>query len=129
MAYRIKQEKIECEDLEIELTDGTIKTYHPVLSSDTAVKEYRELYNNFYKIDFENITEGMYETVGKVIIQFLNMVFDEEQTIEMLKDFQGRYVELLSAIFPYLENVIEPYIRKLNDDRKKYYQNALNETV
>ena len=33
MAYRIKQEKIECEDLEIELEDGTVKTYHPVLSS------------------------------------------------------------------------------------------------
>ena len=129
MAYRIKQEKIECEDLEIELTDGTVKTFHPVLSSDTAVKEYRELQKNLNEIDFSNIQENMYETVGKVIIQFLNMVFDEEQTFEMLKIYQGRYVELLSSLFPYLENVIEPYIEKLNEDRKKYYQNALNETV
>lgn len=129
MAYKIKQEKIECEDLEIELTDGTVKTYHPVLSSDTAVKEYRELINNLNKIDFNNIQEDMYEAVGAVIIQFLNMLFDEEQTIDMLTIFKNRYVELFSAIFPYLEDVIFPYIEKLNEDRKNYYQNALNETV
>ena len=129
MAYRIKQEKIECEDLEIELEDGTVKTYHPVLSSDTAVKEYRELVSNLKKIDFENMQEDMYEAVGKVIIQFLNMLFDEEQTLDMLTVFKNRDIELYSAIFPYFEKVIAPYIEKLNEDRKNYYQNALDETV
>ena len=129
MAYKIKQEKIECEDLEIELADGTVKTYHPVLSADSAVKEYRDMMNNFNKVDFNNIQGDMYETLGKVVVQLLNMLFDEEQTIDMLKTFQNRYVELLTALFPYLEEVIKPYIDKLNEDRKNYYKNALNETV
>lgn len=129
MAYKIKQEKINCEDLEIELADGSAKTYNPVLSTDTAVKEYRELVNNLSKIDFDKFDNNGYEDIGKVVIQFLNILFDEEQTIDIVKTFNGKYVELLSALFPYIEDVVKPYIEKLDNERKNYYKKAIDETL
>lgn len=129
MAYKIKQERVNCEDLEIELADGSAKTYHPVLSTDTAVKEYRELVNNLSKIDFDKFDNNGYEDIGKVVIQFLNILFDEEQTIDIVKTFNGKYVELLSALFPYIEDVVKPYIEKLDNERKNYYKKAIDETL
>jgi hypothetical protein len=128
MSYRIKQEKISCEDLEIELTDGTVKTYHPVLSADNAVKEYRDLLNHVSKIDFNNVQEDMYEHIGAVVVQLLSMLFDEEQALDMIKTFKDKYIELLSALFPYLEDVVKPYIEKIDKERKEHYR-KLNETL
>ncbi len=123
MAYQVKQNKIKCDELEIELSDGTRKTYTPILSVDNLVKEYRDLTDRLSKVNMDN--EDSYSTIGAIIVQLLNVIFDEAQTKDMLETFNNKYIELLSCVFPYIENVIKPIVEHLNEDKINYYQNVL----
>ena len=120
MAYRIKKEETKYPDLEIE-SNGEVKVYKPKISIDTVVKEYKDLKQRIGKIDnLEN--DNYYLELGAMLVQILNMVFDEEQTKDMVETYEGKYVELLLAVIPYLDEVIKPEVEKIKETRINEYQ-------
>lgn len=128
MAYKVKQEQIEIDDLEIELKNGEVKKYTPQFDLDSIMKEYRSFSEDINKLDFSNIDNydgDYYLDLGSVITKMILSLFGKEQTTQMLEDFEGKYVELLMCILPYLKDVVKPVISKQNKEREDYYKNIL----
>lgn len=130
MAYKVKREKLISQDLEIENIDGSVKTYVPKISIDTIAREYKDLIDRVQLIQSEELAdENKYEELGKIITQILCVVFDAEQTKDMIATFEDNYITLIVAVVPYLKEVILPEIAKIKEERLDKYRKLADETL
>jgi hypothetical protein len=133
MAYQIQRKQQINETLELLAEDGKVahkisvildpdsialgynKRYKDVVAAEQKLKQIQQGEN----IPPEYAQEAL-ETLGKAIISILQLIFGDESTGVILKFYSNRYFELVSDIFPFINEVIEPAINKsLNYQREK----------
>lgn len=130
MAYKVKREKLDIEDLEIENTDGSVVVYTPKISLDTIAREYQEITKRITNISSQDLADEVkYQELGMLITQLISVVFDKEQAKDMIKTFEGNYIQMSEALAPYLTEVIMPKIIEIKNERIDKYKKLANETL
>ena len=60
-----------------------------------------------------------YARLGDAVIALLEAVFGEEDTRRLLDYFEGRYIEMVRQVGPWIENVAVPRIREIAQKNRK----------
>ena len=130
MAYKVKREKLDIEELEIENTDGSVAVYTPKISLDTIAREYQEITKRITNISSQDLADEVkYQELGMLITQLISVVFEKEQAKDMIKTFEGNYIQMSEALAPYLTEVIMPKIIEIKNERIDKYKKLANETL
>ena len=132
MAYQIKREKqYFVEDIELLDLDGRVAlSIHVALDPDGVVEKVSRKYMDLVRIQqsfqgFDATTKSgaevqeAYARLGDAVIALLEAVFGEEDTRRLLDYFEGRYIEMVRQVGPWIENVAVPRIREIAQKNRK----------
>lgn len=97
-------------DIDVERIAGDFrKAQIAVISAEKAAKEKQ--------------TDEMLETYGKAIIEFIRLIFGDENTQKLIKYFDNRYIDLLFQTMPFIYDVVVPSIEKSVRQKKQLIAN------
>lgn len=126
MAYQAKRKKLYIEEFELVEEDGrVVHTLHVSLDPDSMAQKLSEKHIALVRAlqDINGISAGqseeVLEKVENAVTDILEAVFglDDAQTI--INFYQGRYIELCSAVIPFVTDVVVPKVRKLAQENKQ----------
>ena len=117
--YQLKK-TVPFED-DIELLDESgkvLRTIHISLSLDKLLGRYNETINALKaaEIAIDPKDEQSLEAYGQIVMQLLRLIFGADADV-ILAHYEGRYLEMLDNIMPYIFHTIGPELRKLSRQR------------
>ena len=117
--YQLKK-NVPFED-DIELLDESGKVVHTIhisLCLDKLLGRYNETVNALKaaEIAIDPKDEQSLEAYGQIVMQLLRLIFGADADV-ILAHYEGRYLEMLDNIMPYIFHTIGPELRKLSRQR------------
>ena len=117
--YQLKK-NVPFED-DIELLDESgkvVRTIHVSLCMNKLLGRYNETINALKaaEIAIDPKDEQSLEAYGKIVMQLLRLIFGADADV-ILAHYEGRYLEMLDNIMPYIFHTIGPELRKLSRQR------------
>ena len=117
--YQLKK-NVPFED-DIELLDESgkvVRTIHVSLCLDKLLGRYNETVNALKaaEIVIDPKDEQSLEVYGKTVMQLLRLIFGADADV-ILTHYEGRYLDMLDNIMPYIFHTIGPELRKLSRQR------------
>ena len=117
--YQLKK-NVPFED-DIELLDesgNVVRTIHISLCLDKLLGRYNETINALKaaEIAIDPKDEQSLEAYGQIVMQLLRLIFGADADV-ILAHYEGRYLEMLDNIMPYISHTIGPELRKLSRQR------------
>ena len=117
--YQLKKD-VPFED-DIELLDESgkvVRTIHISLCLDKLLGRYNETINALKaaEIAIDPKDEQSLEAYGQIVMQLLRLIFGADADV-ILAHYEGRYLEMLDNIMPYIFHTIGPELRKLSRRR------------
>ena len=117
--YQLKK-NVPFED-DIELLDESgkvVRTIHISLCLDKLLGRYNETVNALKaaEIAIDPKDEQSLEAYGQIVMQLLRLIFSADADV-ILAHYEGRYLEMLDNIMPYIFHTIGPELRKLSRQR------------
>ena len=117
--YQLKK-NVPFED-DIELLDesgNVVRTIHISLCLDKLLGRYNETVNALKaaEIAIDPKDEQSLEAYGQTVMQLLRLIFGADADV-ILAHYDGRYLEMLDNIMPYIFHTIGPELRKLSRQR------------
>ena len=117
--YQLKKD-VPFED-DIELLDESGKVVHTIhisLCMNKLLGRYNETINALKaaEIAIDPKDEQSLEAYGKIVMQLLRLIFGADADV-ILAHYEGRYLEMLDNIMPYIFHTIGPELRKLSRQR------------
>ena len=117
--YQLKK-NVPFED-DIELLDESgkvVRTIHVSLCMNKLLGRYNETVNAMKaaEIAIDPKDEQSLEAYGQIVMQLLRLIFGADADV-ILAHYEGRYLEMLDNIMPYIFHTIGPELRKLSRQR------------
>ena len=117
--YQLKKD-VPFED-DIELLDESgkvVRTIHISLCLDKLLGRYNETVNALKaaEIAIDPKDEQSLEAYGQIVMQLLRLIFGADADV-ILAHYEGRYLEMLDNIMPYIFHTVGPELRKLSRQR------------
>lgn len=117
--YQLKK-NVPFED-DIELLDESGKVVHTIhvsLCMNKLLGRYNETVNALKaaEIAIDPKDEQSLEAYGQIVMQLLRLIFGADADV-ILTHYEGRYLEMLDNIMPYIFHTIGPELRKLSRQR------------
>ena len=117
--YQLKK-NVPFED-DIELLDesgNVVRTIHISLCLDKLLGRYNETINALKaaQVAIDPKDEQSLEAYGNIVMQLLRLIFGADADV-ILAHYEGRYLEMLDNIMPYIFHTIGPELRKLSRQR------------
>ena len=117
--YQLKK-NVPFED-DIELLDESgkvVRTIHVSLCMNKLLGRYNETVNSLKaaEIAIDPKDEQSLEAYGQIVMQLLRLIFGADADV-ILAHYEGRYLEMLDNIMPYIFHTIGPELRKLSRQR------------
>ena len=117
--YQLKK-NVPFED-DIELLDESgkvVRTIHVSICMDKLLGRYNETINALKaaEIAIDPKDEQSLEVYGQTVMQLLRLIFGADADV-ILAHYEGRYLEMLDNIMPYIFRTIGPELRKLSRQR------------
>ena len=117
--YQLKKD-VPFED-DIELLDESgkvVRTIHVSLCMNKLLGRYNETVNALKaaEIAIDPKDEQSLEAYGQIVMQLLRLIFGADADV-ILAHYEGRYLEMLDNIMPYIFRTIGPELRKLSRQR------------
>ena len=117
--YQLKKD-VPFED-DIELLDESgkvVRTIHISLCMNKLLGRYNETINALKaaEIAIDPKDEQSLEAYGQIVMQLLRLIFGADADA-ILAHYEGRYLEMLDNIMPYIFHTIGPELRKLSRQR------------
>ena len=117
--YQLKK-NVSFED-DIELLDESgkvVRTIHVSLCMNKLLGRYNETVNALKaaEIAIDPKDEQSLEAYGQIVMQLLRLIFGADADV-ILAHYEGRYLEMLDNIMPYIFHTIGPELRKLSRQR------------
>ena len=117
--YQLKK-NVPFED-DIELLDESGKVVHTIhisLCLDKLLGRYNETVNALKaaEVAIDPKDEQSLEAYGQIVMQLLRLIFGADADV-ILAHYEGRYLEMLDNIMPYIFHTIGPELRKLSRQR------------
>ena len=117
--YQLKK-NVPFED-DIELLDESgkmVRTIHVSLCMNKLLGRYNETVNALKaaEIAIDPKDEQSLEAYGQIVMQLLRLIFSADADV-ILAHYEGRYLEMLDNIMPYIFHTIGPELRKLSRQR------------
>ena len=117
--YQLKK-NVPFED-DIELLDesgNVVRTIHISICLDKLLGRYNETINALKsaEIAIDPKDEQSLEAYGQIVMQLLRLIFGADADV-ILAHYEGRYLEMLDNIMPYIFQTIGPELRKLSRQR------------
>ena len=117
--YQLKKD-VPFED-DIELLDESGKVVHTIhvsLCMNKLLGRYNETINALKaaEIAIDPKDERSLEAYGQIVMQLLRLIFSADADV-ILAHYEGRYLEMLDNIMPYIFHTIGPELRKLSRQR------------
>ena len=117
--YQLKK-NVPFED-DIELLDESGKVVHTIhisLCLDKLLGRYNETVNALKaaEIAIDPKDEQSLEAYGQIVMQLLRLIFGADADV-ILAHYEGRYLEMLDNIMPYIFHTSGPELRKLSRQR------------
>ena len=117
--YQLKKD-VPFED-DIELLDESGKVVHTIhvsLCMNKLLGRYNETVNALKaaEVAIDPKDERSLEAYGQIVMQLLRLIFGADADV-ILAHYDGRYLEMLDNIMPYIFHTIGPELRKLSRQR------------
>ena len=117
--YQLKK-SVPFED-DIQLLDesgAVVDAIHVSLCLDKLLGRYTEAINALKtaEIAVDPKDEQSLEAYGQIVMQLLRLIFGADADV-ILAHYEGRYLEMLDNIMPYIFHTIGPELRKLARQR------------
>ena len=117
--YQLKK-TVPFED-DIQLLDesgAVVRTIHVSLCMNKLLGRYTEAINALKtaEIAVDPKDEQSLEAYGQIVMQLLRLIFGADADV-ILTHYDGRYLEMLDHIMPYITQTIWPELRKLSRKR------------
>ena len=117
--YQLKKD-VPFED-DIELLDESgkvVRTIHVSLCMNKLLGRYNETVNALKaaEVAIDPKDEQSLEAYGQIVMQLLRLIFGADADV-ILAHYEGRYLEMLDNIMPYIFHTIGPELRKLSRQR------------
>ena len=117
--YQLKK-NVPFED-DIELLDESgkvVRTIHVSLCMNKLLGRYNETFNALKaaEIAIDPKDEQSLEAYGQIVMKLLRLIFGADADV-ILAHYEGRYLEMLDNIMPYIFHTIGPELRKLSRQR------------
>ena len=117
--YQLKK-NVPFED-DIELLDESgkvVRTVHVSLCMNKLLGSYNETINALKsaEIAIDPKDEQSLKAYGQIVMQLLRLIFGADADV-ILAHYEGRYLEMLDNIMPYIFHTIGPELRKLSRQR------------
>ena len=117
--YQLKKD-VPFED-DIELLDESGKVVHTIhvsLCMNKLLGRYNETVNALKaaEVAIDPKDEQSLEAYGQIVMQLLRLIFGADADA-ILAHYEGRYLEMLDNIMPYIFHTIGPELRKLSRQR------------
>ena len=117
--YQLKK-NVPFED-DIELLDESgkvVRTIHVSLCMNKLLGRYNETVNALKaaEVAIDPKDEQSLEAYGQIVMQLLRLIFGADADV-ILTHYEGRYLEMLDNIMPYIFHTVGPELRKLSRQR------------
>ena len=127
MAYQIKKTHRITEDVEFLGENGEVElTVKLDIDVERIAGDFRKAQiavMNAEKAAKEKQTDEMLETYGKAIVEFIRLIFGDENTQKLIKYFDNRYIDMLFQTMPFIYDVVVPSIEKSVRQKKQLIAN------
>ena len=117
--YQLKKNAPFEDDIELLDESGkVVHTIHISLCLDKLLGRYNETVNALKaaEIAIDPKDEQSLEAYGQIVMQLLRLIFGADADV-ILAHYEGRYLEMLDNIMPYIFHTIGPELRKLSRQR------------
>ena len=117
--YQLKKSAPFEDDIELLDESGkVVHTIHVSLCMNKLLGRYNETVNALKaaEIAIDPKDEQSLEAYGQIVMQLLRLIFGADADV-ILAHYEGRYLEMLDNIMPYIFRTIGPELRKLSRQR------------
>ena len=117
--YQLKKNAPFEDDIELLDESGkVVHTIHVSLCMNKMLSRYNETINALKaaEIAIDPKDEQSLESYGQIVMQLLRLIFGADADV-ILAHYEGRYLEMLDNIMPYIFHTIGPELRKLSRQR------------
>ena len=117
--YQLKKSAPFEDDIELlDESGNVVRTIHISLCLDKLLGRYNETVNALKaaEIAIDPKDEQSLEAYGKIVMQLLRLIFGADADV-ILAHYEGRYLEMLDNIMPYIFHTVGPELRKLSRQR------------
>ena len=117
--YQLKKSAPFEDDIELLDESGkVVRTIHVSLCMNKLLGRYNETVNALKaaEIAIDPKDEQSLEAYGQIVMQLLRLIFGADADV-ILAHYEGRYLEMLDNIMPYIFRTIGPELRKLSRQR------------
>lgn len=117
--YQLKKSAPFEDDIELlDESGNVVRTVHISLCLDKLLGRYNETINALKaaEIAIDPKDEQSLEAYGQIVMQLLRLIFGADADV-ILAHYEGRYLEMLDNIMPYIFHTIGPELRKLSRQR------------
>ena len=117
--YQLKKSAPFEDDIELlDESGNVVRTIHISLCLDKLLGRYNETINALKaaEIAIDPKGEQSLEAYGQIVMQLLRLIFGADADV-ILSHYEGRYLEMLDHIMPYIFQTIGPELRKLSRRR------------
>ena len=117
--YQLKKSAPFEDDIELlDESGNVVRTIHISLCLDKLLGRYNETINALKaaEIAIDPKDEQSLEAYGQIVMQLLRLIFGADADV-ILSHYEGRYLEMLDHIMPYIFQTIGPELRKLSRRR------------
>ena len=117
--YQLKKSAPFEDDIELLDESGkVVHTIHVSLCMNKLLGRYNETVNALKsaEIAIDPKDEQSLEAYGQIVMQLLRLIFGADADV-ILAHYEGRYLEMLDNIMPYIFHTIGPELRKLSRQR------------
>ena len=117
--YQLKKSAPFEDDIELlDESGNVVRTIHISLCLDKLLGRYNETVNALKaaEIAIDPKDEQSLEAYGQIVMQLLRLIFGADADV-ILAHYEGRYLEMLDNIMPYIFHTIGPELRKLSRRR------------
>lgn len=117
--YQLKKDVPFEDDIELLDESGNVmRTIHVSLCMNKLLGRYNETVNALKaaEIAIDPKDEQSLEAYGQIVMQLLRLIFGADADV-ILTHYEGRYLEMLDHIMPYIFQTIGPELRKLSRRR------------
>ena len=117
--YQLKKDVPFKDDIELLDESGkVVRTIHVSLCMNKLLGRYNETVNALKaaEVAIDPKDEQSLEAYGQIVMQLLRLIFGDDADV-ILAHYEGRYLEMLDNIMPYIFHTIGPELRKLSRQR------------